>query len=71
MTRPSARGVQGIAAQIAAMGLVQTSDTGQINWVTVARPALNTIAGYEIWRFNDAFSPLSRSSSGWTMGSRV
>jgi hypothetical protein len=44
----------GIAAQIAAMGLVQTSDTGQINWVTVARPALNTIAGYEIWRFNDA-----------------
>jgi hypothetical protein len=44
----------GIAAQIAAMGLVQTSDTGQINWATVARPAVNTIAGYEIWRFNDA-----------------
>lgn len=44
----------GVAAQIAAMGLVQTSDTGQINWVTVTRPAINTSAGYEMWRFNDA-----------------
>jgi hypothetical protein len=44
----------GIAAQIAAMGLVQTADTGQINWTTVARPAINTSAGYEMWRFNDA-----------------
>lgn len=45
----------GIAAQIAAMGLVQTSDTGQINWTTVTRPAaINTSAGYEMWRFNDA-----------------
>jgi hypothetical protein len=44
----------GIAAQISAMGLVQTSDTGQINWATVARPAINSLAGYEMWRFNDA-----------------
>jgi len=44
----------GIAAQIAAMGLVQTSDTGQINWTTVARPSTFAYAGYEIWRFNDA-----------------
>lgn len=44
----------GIAAQIAAMGLVQTTDTGQINWATVARPAINTSAGYEVWRFADA-----------------
>jgi hypothetical protein len=43
----------GIAAQIAAMGLVQTSDTGQINWTTVARPAVSTSAGYEMWRFAD------------------
>jgi hypothetical protein len=40
-------------AALAAVGLVQTADTGQINWVTVARPATNTDAGYEIWRFND------------------
>jgi hypothetical protein len=44
----------GIAAQIAAMGLVQTADTGQINWTTVARPAINTSAGYEMWRFADS-----------------
>src|SRR3954454_12687471 len=44
----------GVAAQIAAMGLVQTSDTGQINWTTVTRLAINTSAGYEVWRFNDA-----------------
>lgn len=44
----------GIAAQIAAMGLVQTADTGQINWATVARPAVSTNAGYEIWRFADS-----------------
>lgn len=43
-----------IGTQIAAMGLVQTADTGQINWATVLRPGLNTSAGYEIWRFADA-----------------
>lgn len=42
-------------AKWAAMGLVQTSDTGQINWTTVtAALAINTIQGYEVWRFNDA-----------------
>lgn len=44
----------GISAQFAAMGLVQTADTGQINWATVLRPATLTVAGYEIWRFADA-----------------
>lgn len=44
----------GIAAQIAAMGLVQTSDTGQINWATVARPGIGVLAGYEMWRFADS-----------------
>lgn len=45
-----------ISAALAAIGMVQTSDTGQINWATVPRPAgaANVIAGYEIWRFNDA-----------------
>jgi hypothetical protein len=40
---------------LAACGLVQTSDTGQINLATVSTPSSNsTYAGYEIWRFNDA-----------------
>ena len=37
----------------AAVGLVKTADTGQINWTTVAKPASNVSAGYEIWRFVD------------------
>lgn len=44
----------GIAAQLAACGLVQTSDSGQINWTTATRPPVNGSAGYEIYRFNDA-----------------
>lgn len=36
------------------IGLVNTTDTGQINLSTVETPAVNsTNAGYEIWRFND------------------
>ena len=42
------------SAALAAIGLVQTADTGQINWTTVTRAAANSNAGYEIWRFNDA-----------------
>jgi hypothetical protein len=43
-----------LQAKWAAVGLVQTADTGQINSVTVTRPgATNTSAGYEIWTFND------------------
>lgn len=44
----------GLAAQIQAMGLVQTADTGQVNWATVLRPAANAFTGYEIYRFADA-----------------
>jgi hypothetical protein len=44
-----------LSAQIAAMGWIQTADSGQINWTTVTRPAgTNTSAGYEIWRMDDA-----------------
>lgn len=40
---------------LAAIGLVQTADTGQVNLATVTKPlGTNTVAGYEIWRFNDA-----------------
>lgn len=40
--------------KMAAAGLVQTSDTGQINWSTVTRAGTNSNAGYEIWRFDDS-----------------
>lgn len=38
----------------AAVGLVQTSDTGQINLTTATRPGVTGTAGYQIWRFDDA-----------------
>jgi hypothetical protein len=35
------------------VGMVQTTDTGQINWTTATRPAvINTAAGYEIWKLS-------------------
>lgn len=40
-------------AKLDAIGLVQTADTGQVDWGTVARPANNTTAGYEMRRFDD------------------
>ena len=43
-----------LSAKLAAVGLVKTSDTGQINWSTVTRPAINVYAGYEIWRYPDS-----------------
>lgn len=43
-----------ISARLGSGGLVKTSDTGQINWTTVAKPASPTYQGYEIWRFADA-----------------
>lgn len=43
-----------INAAFTAMGLVKTGDTGQIDWTTVLKPTVaNTVAGYEMWRFND------------------
>ncbi len=45
----------GLSDAIQAVGLVKTSDTGQINWTTVTRPTTaNTMQGYEIFRFNDS-----------------
>jgi len=43
-----------ISKALKEVGLVQTADTGQINLETVELPAINTFAGYEIWRFADA-----------------
>lgn len=45
----------GLSAAFAAVGLVKTSDTGQIDWSTVLAPTVgNTYMGYEIWRLNDS-----------------
>jgi hypothetical protein len=42
---------------LASAGLVQTADTGQINWTTVTKPGVaSTKAGYEIWKFNDSLA---------------
>lgn len=51
----------GLAAQFAAMGLVQVTGAGELDWTTAVRPAINTYNskaggtnGYEIWRFADS-----------------
>lgn len=43
-----------ISAQLAAVGLTQTGDTGQIDWSTVSISGYPGAVGYEIWAFNDA-----------------
>lgn len=44
---------QGIHDALAACGLVQTADTGQVNLATATVPAAGAYT-YEVWRFNDA-----------------
>lgn len=36
-----------------AAGLIQTTDTGQLDLTTATRPGVSTYAGYRIYRFND------------------
>lgn len=55
---------------LAAVGMVQTSDTGQINWSTATRAASNTAAGYEIWRMNDAMQSVFPVFIKFEYGSR-
>jgi hypothetical protein len=44
-----------ISDALLACGLTKASDTGQIDWATVLKPAAGSTAqGYEIWRFSDA-----------------
>lgn len=45
---------QNLSQALADVGLVKTSDTGQIDWTTVTRLGSNTTAGYEIWRYPDS-----------------
>lgn len=42
-----------LSGKLAAAGLVQTADTGQINWTSVTRAGTNSNAGYEVWRMDD------------------
>lgn len=52
--------VQEYHDSLVTIGLTQTSDTGQINPATVNKPTVNnTVAGYEIWRFNDTIQATS------------
>lgn len=47
--------VDALHAQFLAVGLVQSSDTGQlVSPCVAARPGTSAYAGYRIWRFNDA-----------------
>lgn len=49
-----------MTTELTAVGLTQTADTGQINPATVALPgSANTIAGSQIWRFNDTLQATS------------
>lgn len=44
-----------LSTKFQAAGLVQTADTGQINWTTVTKPgASTTVAGYEVYKLNDS-----------------
>lgn len=42
-----------LSSRFAAVGMIQTADTGQINWTTAVRPASTLAsAGYEIWKLS-------------------
>jgi hypothetical protein len=48
--------MQAISTAILAVGLVQTADTGQINFATAVRSGvINTAVGYQIFTFNDTY----------------
>lgn len=57
-----------LSAKLALVGLVQTADTGQIDWATAVRPTtgLPAYAGYEIWRYPDSTVYMK-----WEFGSAV
>lgn len=47
--------ISNFAAQLTAIGLVQTSDTGQVNLATATRPfAGSDGTNWQVWRFDDA-----------------
>ena len=60
-----------ISSAFAAVGLVKTNDTGQINWTTVVR--LAGVTGYEIWRYPDSsvFFKIEYGMSNSGNGARI
>jgi hypothetical protein len=48
-----------LSTELQNCGLVQTADTGQINWTTVTRPGTTTNAGYEVFYLNDSLHATS------------
>lgn len=47
--------IQEVTTRLAALGLVQTADTGQVDPATVAATTgAEQIKGYQVWRFSDA-----------------
>ncbi len=50
---------QAMSQAFQAVGLVQTADTGQVNWGTVTVPTVNTYSTYEMYRFNDLLQATS------------
>ena len=55
-----------LEAKMAEIGLVKTSDTGQVNWTTVTRPAYNSTGTYSVWGFPDSslYFKITYSGSG-------
>ena len=47
-----------ISDGLQAVGLIKTSDTGQINWLTATRPSAGAWAGSEFFRMNDSLQSL-------------
>jgi len=63
--------VAAIHTQLAAVGLVQTSDTGQINTSTVLAPTAGSqIRGYSMWKPNDGLTDwyIKFSFGSWSVG---
>lgn len=47
----------GVSAALAAVGVVKTADSGQIDWATATAPTSSlTASGFEVWRFDDPLS---------------
>ena len=55
----SAHGLRSTLHDWFVIGLVQTSDTGQIDTATVTRPITAITAGYETFRFNDSLQGIA------------
>lgn len=50
---------QAIEAQLLAGGLLQTTDTGQVDLTAVAKPSASVFAGFRMYRFADALQATS------------